>query len=111
MISYLLALHEQNIEAIIDNLAVISKLYGKAKSIHEYSNPVYKGFGLTIHGLYNLAQYVLPSEVFDRIPFPKTEVFITEFAEYQKSSDYSCGEPFFVFDGEISSLNSLILSF
>lgn len=90
-IRYLIALSQQDIDEASKLLQEIADIYRKISWIHNFGNPFLKFFGVYIHGLYNLAYFVLPQEKFNQLRIPEHSVFWKEFDHYTKENNFNSG--------------------
>ncbi len=106
-VNYLLAIMNQDIPKASEYLAESCQLYKKNGFVHNFGNPFLKVFGVLIHGMYNMAYHFLPAEKFEQLAQPEHTVFWKEFADYNKSTGFTPGKPFIVFENELSGLNKI----
>lgn len=107
VIDYLLALTKKEILIASNTLQEIANVYKKTTWLFNFKNPFLKFFGVYIHGLYNLAYYILPENKFHELKIPEHTVFWKEFDIYNKQNKFTNGKLVLKLNSKLNGLNRL----
>jgi len=108
VIRYLLALQSGATDEASGYLQSVADEYRRMSWIVEFQ-PFLKYFGAFVHGLYHLAQHVLPADRFAQMTAPRHSVFSDAFDRLSKARAYQTGGliPGLSLSGELSGLQRL----
>lgn len=105
-ISYLLSLLDEDADAASQYLDQFCA--GKKKSQEFGETKFTKAFCIEAHGLFNLAHYVLNSNLENKIKMPGQSNFSQDLAQWQKSSNYPQGNLFLKYPQPLGIINILL---
>lgn len=107
VVDYLLALSKRDDKKASILIQEIANSYRKMTWLFNFNSEFLKFFGVFVHGLYNIAHFVLDKELFSQIKIPEHSVFWKEFDLYTKEHHFSKGELIFKFDNELETVKRL----
>lgn len=106
-VKYLMALSEKDTSGASLLIQEIANNYKKINWLFNFKSDFLKFFGVYVHGLYNIANFVLDEDLFSQIVTPEHSIFWKEFDAYTKSVGFSKGNLMLNFDGELETVKRL----
>lgn len=107
VVRYLLALIAEDMQTASEVLQAVIEGYRRMLWLHESQDNLLNYCAVYVHGLYNLARFMLPVEAFSSLSMPNHPLFIREWVEHQKKKNFSSGSVLFNLITDLPDLKGL----
>lgn len=105
VVAFLLSLHKENVEAMGNHLQNLCSGYMRA----DFSKAM-KQLCVPAHGLYCLAQNLLPAEIFQQIKMPEHKNFSQGFAKWRNENPHPVLNLYFEYPAPLEILNQIYVA-